>query len=281
MAAFWDPLSVVEDGEGTGSTTDDSESLLDDVELVPEAPTKAPALLDGKRLAERLQWYPPPTRPHSRRELLADHLVNFLGVVLALLGTPILGYMSWLAGDRALKQLGFWVFGAGTVTMLTCSALFHHWSWHWRSAKTLLGLDHVGINAMIMGCYTPVMIEVEGFGVLALVWSLGAYGIVVEGFGIEKLSGGGSGPVTCCAILHIVRYLVMGWSILLIFTRVMSDTPQAAWVGLIVGGTFYSVGVVFHLWKALEFHQSIWHAFVLIASICLYTVNMCALVGHE
>jgi hemolysin III len=37
---------------------------------------------------------------------------------------------------------------------------------------------------------------------------------------------------------------------------------------LAVGGILYTVGVVFHLWERLRFHNAIWHAMVLIASAC-------------
>ena len=35
---------------------------------------------------------------------------------------------------------------------------------------------------------------------------------------------------------------------------------------LATGGILYSVGVVFHLWRRLPFHNAIWHGFVLVAA---------------
>jgi hemolysin III len=36
------------------------------------------------------------------------------------------------------------------------------------------------------------------------------------------------------------------------------------------GGVLYSIGVGFHLWRALPFHNAIWHSFVLVAASCHY-----------
>eukprot|EP00913_Durusdinium_trenchii_P006981 g6566.t1 len=42
------------------------------------------------------------------------------------------------------------------ILMFTCSALFHYWAWDERNQRFLLMLDHIGINSMIAGCYTPL-----------------------------------------------------------------------------------------------------------------------------
>jgi len=37
-----------------------------------------------------------------------------------------------------------------------------------------------------------------------------------------------------------------------------------------VGGVLYSIGTGFHLWRALPFHNAIWHSFVVVAASCHY-----------
>ena len=46
------------------------------------------------------------------------------------------------------------------------------------------------------------------------------------------------------------------------------DVLTAALMG--VGGVFYTTGIVFHVWRALPFHNAIWHSFVLVAASCQY-----------
>jgi hemolysin III len=44
------------------------------------------------------------------------------------------------------------------------------------------------------------------------------------------------------------------------------DALTAILIG--VGGVLYSIGVAFHLWRTLPFHNAIWHSFVLVAASC-------------
>jgi hypothetical protein len=39
---------------------------------------------------------------------------------------------------------------------------------------------------------------------------------------------------------------------------------------MLVGGLLYTGGVVFFLWEALPFHNTIWHVFVLAATAVFY-----------
>ena len=46
---------------------------------------------------------------------------------------------------------------------------------------------------------------------------------------------------------------------------------------LVLGGCLYTVGVIFHLWEKLRYHNAIWHAFVLAGSICHFAAIIDAL----
>jgi hemolysin III len=37
---------------------------------------------------------------------------------------------------------------------------------------------------------------------------------------------------------------------------------------LVLGGVLYTLGIAFHLWRSLPYHNAIWHGFVLVASAC-------------
>lgn len=242
-----------------------------------------PHLLADGPLDARLQWYTPPRRSYSRRELLADRIVNFSGAVLSWVGTPILGFASWAAGDPVPKQVGFWAHGAGMVTMLTCSALYHHWSWNWAKSQRLLSLDHLGISTMIMGCYIPVMQYCDCIKTLLFVCTLGVLGWLMEAYklvsGRQDLSGGG-GKWSWFDVAHIVRYVVMGWTCIVVFPW-MRKMPMEALALSGVGGTLYTAGICIFIQGNLEFHLAIWHVLVLIASLCFYLSNILALVGSS
>jgi hypothetical protein len=46
------------------------------------------------------------------------------------------------------------------------------------------------------------------------------------------------------------------------------DALTAILIG--VGGVLYSIGLAFHIWRTLAFHNAIWHSFVLVAASCNY-----------
>mmetsp|Transcript_57896 Transcript_57896/g.161584 ORF Transcript_57896/g.161584 Transcript_57896/m.161584 type:complete len:263 (-) Transcript_57896:110-898(-) len=243
----------------------------------------APALLDGQPLRTRLQWYVPPRRCYSRRELLADRCINFIGAAGAWIGAPVLVWASHAAGDAPLKQLGFWMQGLGFVTMFSCSALYHHWSWHWSSVPLLLSLDHLGINMMIMGCYTPYMLRCGFIFLLAFVWALGLVGMLMEGVKLMRrdlqLSSGGTGQWKAFDVAHGALYVVMGWAALPIVPQVAPLLPAAAVYTAVTGGIFFTSGILLLVMEDCEFHLAAWHAFVLVGSLCFYLVSLLQLVG--
>eukprot|EP00445_Apocalathium_hangoei_P029834 CAMPEP_0203916044 /NCGR_PEP_ID=MMETSP0359-20131031/56748_1 /ASSEMBLY_ACC=CAM_ASM_000338 /TAXON_ID=268821 /ORGANISM="Scrippsiella Hangoei, Strain SHTV-5" /LENGTH=290 /DNA_ID=CAMNT_0050842655 /DNA_START=41 /DNA_END=910 /DNA_ORIENTATION=+ len=276
---------------GTAAVPPEREAFSDDEcslekPLVDQpAPTSPPLLLqEGQPLNSKLQWYTPPRRAYTRRELLADRIVNFVGAALAIVATPVLGYASWSAGDPIIKQAGFGVHGAGMITMLTCSALYHLWAWKWELSYQLLSLDHVGISAMIMGCYVPLMQWCGCLRVLTFVCVLGVFGWLIEAYKFKTGSygkGGGPGGWGILDIVHVVRYLVMGWACAPVLPYMVEVLPELASRLFALGGLLYCVGLMIFIQGHWEYHLAIWHAFVVVASGCFYCSNLLALVGVQ
>jgi hemolysin III len=68
----------------------------------------------------------------------------------------------------------------------------------------------------------------------------------------------------------IVAYLALGWMILVGVRPMLGSVDDRTAILIGVGGVLYSIGVGFHLWRALTFHNAIWHSFVLVAASCHY-----------
>jgi hemolysin III len=68
----------------------------------------------------------------------------------------------------------------------------------------------------------------------------------------------------------IVAYLALGWMILVGLRPMLGSVDARTAVLIGVGGVLYSIGVGFHLWRTLLFHNAIWHGFVLVAASCHY-----------
>ena len=67
-----------------------------------------------------------------------------------------------------------------------------------------------------------------------------------------------------------VAYLALGWVILVGMRPLLGSVDLQTAVLIVVGGALYSIGTGFHLWRALPFHNVIWHIFVLVAAGCHY-----------
>jgi hemolysin III len=247
-------------------------------------PTLRPKLFDGQPLKESIQWYIPPRRPYTRRELIADRGINFVGAAFAWIATLWLAYQSWKQNDPFQKQVFFWLHGAGLITMLNCSAIYHYLAWDWKHAEQLLTLDHIGISAMIMGCYAPVMQYINCYRVFASVCVMGIAVVPLEVVRHWQNSQPKNDEVetknwSCIAILHIVRYLVMGWAVIVVMPTLLKEAPPLALNSCVVGGLLYTSGVFFFVRQKLEFHLAIWHGAVLVASVIFYLTNLLFLVG--
>jgi len=239
-----------------------------------------PFLFDGQPLKKQLQWYPPPRRQYSRRELFADQCVNFTGAGLAWVGAAALSYISWRHGDETVKQWGFLAHGLGLILMLNSSAYYHYATWDWRRAKNLSFLDQVGISAMIMGCYAPVMIQCESYIVLLFVCVLGFLGFSIDAY---RLMSGMSVAEhwTFLDWVSLGRYLTMGWAYVVMMPHLSHILAPAGFCACIAGGVLYTMGVLFLIFEQLEFHIAIWHLFVLGGSFCFYFVNVLELAGGQ
>mmetsp|Transcript_27757 Transcript_27757/g.50711 ORF Transcript_27757/g.50711 Transcript_27757/m.50711 type:complete len:278 (-) Transcript_27757:262-1095(-) len=226
-------------------------------------------------LTERIQWYAPPSRPYTRRELMVDRCVNFGGALLSWIAAPSLCLAAWLAGDSLWRVAGFGAFGSGFIGMFTFSARYHYCCWDW-TAKTLRPMDHVGINMMIMGSYTPPAQYVNSYGVLSLVWVLGLAGIALEMWRMTygRQESGTEDTRMWLDHLNIARYLLMGWAVLLIVPDVLRVFPVSLWMTMLAGGLLFTLGVPFFLWESLEYHVAIWHSMVFLASSCFFIVQV-------
>jgi hemolysin III len=76
--------------------------------------------------------------------------------------------------------------------------------------------------------------------------------------------------------ISIVLYLILGWIGLIAFRPFLASLDSITLALLAGGGMLYTVGVIFHVWKSLPYHDAIWHGFVLTGA----TVHYAAVVNE-
>jgi len=67
--------------------------------------------------------------------------------------------------------------------------------------------------------------------------------------------------------ISIGLYLGLGWLVMVAIEPMIANVAPGGMVLLLVGGLFYSLGVIFYVWKTLVYHHAIWHMFVLAGSV--------------
>ena len=195
---------------------------------------------------------------HGERFNSISHLV---GAALALIGMVLLvGYASE-QGDP-WKIASFSIYGVSLFLLYSLSTLYH--SLRGRAKKIFQKLDHVAIYLLIAGTYTPFTLVTLrgtwGWTLFLIIWGLAILGIF-----IDSRHKDGSRAI------QMVIYLLMGWLVLIAMEPLVQALPTGALVLLVLGGVFYTSGIVFYVTDGRVKHaHGIWHLFVLAGSISHY-----------
>jgi hemolysin III len=203
----------------------------------------------------------------DRTEIVADGIVHGAGIILGLIGTVAI--LIVVIKLKPIELGPTLVYSIGLLVMLAISAAYNMWPVS--PTKWLLRrFDHSAIYLLIAGTYTPFQSLLKS----GIAWTVLTTGI---------WSGALAGLVLKLALpgrfdrLSIVLYLLMGWSGLIAYKYFSPVLPSTTLWLLAIGGIFYSLGTVFHLWRNLRFQNAIWHGFVLIAASCHYSAVLTCL----
>src|SRR3954469_4753704 len=204
---------------------------------------------------------------YDRAEIIADGVVHVIGVCLGILGAVTIAVIA--VRRQGTEVVPILVYVVGLLLMLALSAAYNMWPVS--PAKWVLRrFDHSAIYLLIAGTYTPFLAQTKnvlGSAGLGLgVWLSAAIGMAL------KLALPGRFDR-----LAIVLCLLLGWSGVIAYDTLASALPSASLWLLAIGGILYSLGVVFHIWRRLRFHNAIWHGFVLIAASCHYSAVLACL----
>ena len=176
-----------------------------------------------------------------------------LGSILAILAMIILlkenSYKSFYAAS------GLVIYSITLISMLTVSTLYHSVTNRvWKHRLRIL--DHINIYYLIAGTYTPValitLINGNGWFIFFTVWGVALFGTFLKLFFTGKYE-----------ILSLFLYLVMGWLIVFDLDNLINNTSEKGIQLLMLGGAFYTIGIIFYAIKKIPYNHFIWHLFVL------------------
>nr|WP_319393189.1 hemolysin III family protein [uncultured Desulfobacter sp.] len=190
-----------------------------------------------------------------------NSISHLIGAVLSILGLVFLVVSAARQGDP-WKIVSFSIYGTALFLLYIFSTLYH--SLKGKTKNVFHKLDHLAIYLLIAGTYTPFsLITLRGnwgWSIFGAVWCLAVAGMILDMFSRKEQR-----------ILPLIIYISMGWLIMIALRPLLQNLALTGFIGLLTGGVFYTVGVIFYVLdeKIRHFH-GIWHLFVLAGSIIHY-----------
>lgn len=167
------------------------------------------------------------------------------------------------AADSRLSQIAFLIYGVCQLLLYLSSAATHQFTDRPAFHKVARIFDQCGVYLLIAGTYTPVALLVlpgpSGLVMLISIWALALAGILLKSLFFQGK--------------HLVTdllYLPMGWLLLFFLGPFQTHAPQGLGTYVLIGGLFYTVGILFYISKRIPFSHVIWHLFVLAGSISFF-----------
>jgi len=121
-------------------------------------------------------------------------------------------------------------------------------------------MDHSCIFLLIAGTYTPpTLIAMRGswgWTIFTLIWVMAVGGLIFETINIGKYK-----------FISVSIYMAMGWLAIIAFKPMLATLPPGMFKWFLIGGLFYTSGIIFYIWKRIPYNHAIWHMFVLGGSI--------------
>ena len=211
-------------------------------------------------------------RRYDVGEIIADGIVHGVGVVAALVAVTALIFYATVWGTSGALAAS-WIYGIGLIASLGISFAYNIWP-HSQVKWVLRRFDHSAIFILIAATYTPFLMaalpDTMVFANLVGIWCVAAFGILLKCAWPGRFDK-----------LSIVLYLAMGWSGIVLYSRLYDVLSLATLLLILIGGIIYTAGVVFHLWERLRFQNAIWHGFVVTAAGVHYAAVLTCVVGFS
>ncbi|MBH37994.1 hemolysin D [bacterium] len=200
----------------------------------------------------------------TKLEGFADAMTHGIGLIFSIIGFIIL-ILSAAKTANTWIFIGFSIYGISLISTYLSSTIYHLYLYYHpipnkHFKRILLLFDHCSIFFLIAGSYTPILLvfmrNTLGWSLFSLIWFLTFAGMLYKLKFIGKFKR-----------FSLFMYLSMGWLILLSINDLINLVPINLIWFLLIGGIFYTVGIIFYQKKSIYFNHAIWHMFVLIGSI--------------
>ena len=202
---------------------------------------------DPKKLSHR----------YSIGEEIANSVTHGVGAALSIAAMSVLIFIASQYGD-AWRIVSFSIYGATLFILYLASTLYHAFT-HEKTKQFFRLMDHSSIFLLIAGTYTPPTLVAMrggwGWTLFCLIWAMAIGGLIFELLYIGKYK-----------YITLGIYVTMGWLAIVAIKPMIAMLPDGMMKWIVFGGLFYTLGIVFYVWKKKPYTHAVWHLFVLAGS---------------
>jgi hemolysin III len=190
---------------------------------------------------------------------VASAVVSIVGASLAIIGSAFLA-VDLAAGSTAEEWIGFSIYVFGLLYCLVLSAVFHFIEGP-RARRVLEVLDDSGSFLLVASSWTIICLTSlrgpAGWIVFGLLWGLGTLGFLASLFVKGRTRD-----------VAITAYYLGFTVILPLLGPIQGLLGEGSYPWLLLAGLLYAVGLLFRSRETMPYQHTIWHSFVIAASIC-------------
>lgn len=205
-----------------------------------------------------------PLPPYSRGEEICNMVTHVVGGAFGI-SALVLCVVRAALNHNVWGVVSGAIYGACMILLFTMSSVYHGLKCE-RAKRVLRVLDHCTIYLLIAGTYTPIVLSslrrdypALAWTIFGVVWGAAILGITLTAINMKKFK-----------VFSMITYLVMGWCIVVCFSKVVETLGKTGMLFIFLGGVLYTIGAVLYMIgkkKNTPYIHSIFHVFVLAACL--------------
>jgi len=200
---------------------------------------------------------------YTKGEEIANTSTHAAGIVMGVAVGIIFIVMSVKGGDAWMGwSVGLYLFGM--LGSYIASTVYHALPQGTKARSILRKFDHAAIYWHIAGSYSPITLlaimqkyDVWGISLFCFIWAAAILGSILS---FVQLKGHNHFETIC--------YVLMGLSVVVAFGPLWDAAGPAASSWIIAEGVMYITGAAFYALHKRRYTHTVFHAFVLLGSIC-------------
>lgn len=195
-----------------------------------------------------------------------NSLTHLIGAAVFLIATVLMYTKAFLVGATVKNIISVTAFGIGLISLYSTSGWYHLILGSDSRIRFWKKMDHTMIFFLIAGTYTPFCLlslpDNIGYPLLAVVWTIAIVGSLMMIFWIGMPRW-----------LNTMLYILLGWAGIFCIIPLYFSLSRPAFILLILGGVFYTIGGVIYGIKKPNFSSKfgfheLFHIFCLLGSAC-------------